>query len=264
MHSQYENLAIHWVPRAGSALEAFGTGWTGWCAESGSVAPVPERLRAPRRREGVPGRIAKLGFHANVKSPFRLAGGRSIWSLDRALEDLADRTAAIRLPKFELTVFDRQVVLALVKPSNAVTRLLADVADVVRLFQVTPDYAAMPGHGRAPLPGRRDWGSTEMPVLERFHLPLTDRLDLGTAYDVVAELAPMLAPVLAGQQLLADLALVGDPGGGRPWRLIERYELRDTPVRVLPTLPSEMSCQGPQLITPFGSIAGDDDELLIA
>ena len=264
MHGQYENYAIHWVPRRGTALEGFGTGWTGWCAESGSVARIPETLRPGRRCAGGAGHVAKLGFHANVKSPFRLARGRSIWALDRALQDLAERTACVRLPRLELTVFDNQVVLALTRPSNAVIRLLGEVAELVSIYQNAPQYSELPGFGEAPLPANRDWGSTDMPLLERFHMPLTDRLDLGAAYDVVAALDPILAPILRTQQLLSDLALVGDPGGNRPWRLIERYELREAPVRAVPKLPSEMSCRGPQLMEPFEEVSDEGPAQVIA
>ena len=262
MNCQYDNYAIYWVPRGGSPLETFGTAWSGWCADSGTHAFVPEEFQRCRRHDGVPGQVGKLGIHANVKSPFRLAQGRSIWALDRALQDLADRTAAIRLPRFELEVFDNQVVLALSRPNAAVIRLLSDVADLVRLYQVEPEYHTMPGFADAPVPASRDWGATNMPVLERFHLPLSDRLDLGTAFEVVDMLRPKLGEVLTRPQLLADLALVGDPGGNRPWRLIDRYELNESPVRARPKLPVEMECQGPQLMTTFEARTSESGALL--
>ena len=37
----------------------------------------------------------------------------------------------------------------------------------------------------------------------------------------------MLEPVLNERHRLSDLALMGDPGFGRPWRLLHRYPLAE-------------------------------------
>lgn len=256
----YTRYAIWWVPHPGSALARFGAAWTGWCADRGLTSKATARAALSRGWPGVPGGVARQGLHANVKSPFRLAEGRGIWALESALEALADRVTAVRLPRLALTVFDGRVVLAPTRPEEGVSRLMRAVAEAVRPVQVRPPY---PGFGRGcelalegvAVPGTRDWGACAMPTLERFHVPLTDRLTLGTAYEVVAELEPTLGEVLGRRQLLADLALVGDPGGGRPWRVIARYPLQCGAAPADAGLPAEMDCLGPSLMTPLGSEA---------
>jgi hypothetical protein len=243
---QYASYAIWWVPRPGTALARFGAEWTGWCADRGIVSATPALDAMARRRPGVPGSIGRFGLHATIKSPFRLMPGRSRWALEDALADLAERTEAIRLPPLELTVFDGHAVLALTRSDAAVARLLDAVAAVVRGFHLPPRYAAQGAQ-----PGSRDWGACSMPALERFHLPLTDRLALGAAYELVAELEPSLAPLLSGPQLVADLALVGDPGGGRPWRLLQRHALAEEVPDPEARVPTGMAWSGPSLLEPL-------------
>ena len=86
---------------------------------------------------------------------------------------------------------------------------------------------------------------------ERLHLPLTDRLDPGRARAVLAKLETRLAPVLARRQSVADLALVGDPGGGRPWRLLQRYALSGEPASSNAPVPAGMAWRGPSLLAPL-------------
>ncbi len=256
MQNDYEKFAIHWVPRDGTALADFGASWTGWCAEGGVLNRGPAKDTCSALRPGVPGSIAKIGLHAAVKSPFTLASGRCVWTLEQRLEMFAEHTSAIRLPRFELTVFDGQVVLALSRPCRAMTRMIGQIADLVRPLQASPSYAGAKGlaalaSGTRALPSDRDWGATRMPPIERFHLPLTDRLALGEAFEVISVLRPLLAPILDAPQRLADLALVAHPGGNGPWHVLERHELRDCPVRAVPRDTEALRCKGPRLMRPL-------------
>ncbi|MEO1494430.1 MAG: DUF1045 domain-containing protein [Pseudomonadota bacterium] len=224
------NFAVSWIPRPGSALARFGAGWTGWCADRGD-AEVSQELRAiAKGRKGVPGSISRHGLHAHIKSPFALDDDSDVASVQEAIASVARTTAPITLPRMEVTVFDGRVVMALAQPDPAVTRLVCAVASVVDPHLETPAYADEPDMGVSH-PALRDWGSCDMSVIERFHIPLTDRLELGVAYQVVADLRAILDPILTAEVSLADLALVGDPGDGQPWRLLERYQLTGSPGR---------------------------------
>lgn len=247
----YASYAIWWVPYPGTGLGRFGAEWTGWCADRGIVweGADPE-LPRPGLPDafGASGALARHGLHAGIRSAFRLAPGRSSWALEDALADLAERTEAIRLPALELTVFDGRVALALSRPDGAVARLLTAVDEALRPFRLPLPYAARADGAVAP--GRPDREAGAPVSLERFHLPLTDRLDLGTAYRIVAELGPRLDPLLARRQVLADLALVGDPGEGRRWRLLQRHALAGEPARDA-AVPTGMAWRGPSLLAPL-------------
>lgn len=254
MHSDYQDYAIYWLPRAGSALAEFGAGWTGWCPECGVSSDLPEYRRMRRGRPEMPGRGALHGLHAALKTPFRLARGRTVWALDHELIALAQSLPAIRLPRFELTVFDGQVVLALSRPSRPIVRLTRHIADLVKPFKAGPRYARYSGEwdlSGIQLPGQRAWIEPEAAPVARFHVPLSDRMELGLAYEMVDSLNPLLKSVLDEPQFLSDLALVGNPGKGRPWRLIERYALAEEPTRHGTIAPTGMACKGPRLFAPL-------------
>jgi hypothetical protein len=246
---EYESYAIWWVPRPGSALAQFGAAWTGWCADRGVVTPAPADLAAAGAPRNMPGWLGRRGLHASVSSAFRLASGRSCWALEDALADLTERTDAVMLPPLELTVFDGRVALALARPDAAVALLSKTVAEAVRPFALPLPFGAFEDGG-AEDPGSGDRGG-HAATLERFHLPLTDRLDLGRAYEVVAGLRSRLAPVLAPSQRVEDLAFVGDPGGGRPWRLLQRHALAGETARRQSRVPSGMAWRGPSMLAPL-------------
>ncbi len=46
---------------------------------------------------------------------------------------------------------------------------------------------------------------------------------------------------------LHDVALMGDPGEGRPLRVLQRYDLSDTPVR---RGANPLPCHGPKVLAP--------------
>ncbi len=245
----YTSYAIWWVPRPATGLGRLGSEWTGWCADNGIVSAEPA-TESPR--PGVPGQVGRHGLHATIRPAFRLTPGRSLWALEDALAELTERTEAIRLPTLELTVFDGHVALALSQPDPAVANLLSAVETALRPLRQPLPYMRATDAGQA---GDRGVVAPTPPALERFHLPLTDRLDLGTAYEIVAELEPRLAPVLARQQTIWDMALVGNPGEGRRWRLLQRYALIGEPASETAPVPAGMAWRGPSLLAPLSGAA---------
>lgn len=258
--------AIWWVPRPGTGLARFGMDWTGWCADGGTAGARRALAALSRSRAGVPGAVRLRGLHATIRAPFRLARGRSAWALDTALSELAGRTRPVRLPRLRLVVQDGRVVLAPMRPDEAVTRLLTSAAEAVRPFEVAPAYAALTGAGpvaagglvlpEAGCPGTPADPSVEPPATPaRFRLPLTDRMDAAAAAEIIAELEPELASVLARSHTVTDIALVGDPGRGRPWRVLERFALDEEATGGAARLPAGMDCRGPSLMAPLGRAA---------
>ena len=64
-------------------------------------------------------------------------------------------------------------------------------------------------------------------------------------------LAPCLRTILDEPQFLSEIALIGNPGRGRPWRVIERYPLAEEPMRGGVNTPTGMACKGPRLFEPL-------------
>ncbi|MEM7190374.1 MAG: hypothetical protein AAF439_12245, partial [Pseudomonadota bacterium] len=101
------------------------------------------------------------------------------------------------------------------------------------------------------------------PLIEPFVIPLTDTMDAPAAYDLAADLYAQLSQVLALPQRVSDVALMGDPGGDRPWRLIERYRLTGVGTARAQAEPVGMACPDPRPMPPVTSLMGSDWDTVI-
>lgn len=252
MSSDFESYAVYWVPRCEDPLARFGAHWTGWCTDQGE--PHDREGFFPRLSFEIPEitlETCRHGIHAVLKASFQLGEGRSRFLLEHCAARLAENMVAVPLPPLRLAVVDGQVSLvprhgssAIVALMTRIGRMLASIESAARGFaeDALPGLAAANGNGavHALLPTG----------VQPFHMPLTDRLAETTAQRVLAELQPILAPLLIQRRQLNDIAVMGDPGEGRPLRLLQRYELRDGPVS---GAGQAMSYAGPDLLAPtFG------------
>ena len=257
MSDEFEKYAVYWVPKRADALARFGVCWTGWCAEQGEHRTrgafrnlsfsVPAVTRHSRRH----------GLHATVKGPFRLGTGRSRFSLEHILGQLIEDSVAFQLPRLRLAVVDGCVALVPRQNCSALGNLVAQISDAL-----APLDAATPANGFAEaavvtlatdsIVAEDAEPLVQLPASDahRFHMPLTDPLGLETAFKVKEELEPVLEPILDEPRQLTDIALMGDPGQGRPLRVLERYDLRDWPLR---EASSALPCHGPNVLVSMVS-----------
>jgi hypothetical protein len=252
MSDEFEKYAVYWVPKRTNALARFGASWTGWCAEQG------ER-RSRVAFGGLSVDIAAItkhsrrhGFHAVIKAPFRLGAGRSRFSLEHVLGLLVEDSVSFQLPRLRLAMVGGCVALVPSQGSPALGDLVSRVGEAL-----APLDAAVPANGFAEartmaLAPDRNGVATADPVIKfpaavahRFHLPLTDPIGPELALEVMEKLQPVLEPILQEPRQLHDLALMGDPGEGRPLRVLLRYDLRDWPLR---KTSGAMPCQGPHVL----------------
>ena len=258
MSDEFENYAVYWVPKHADALARFGTSWTGWCAERGEHRP---RGKFPGVSAAVPAITRQLwrhGIHAVIKAPFRLRQGSGQFSVEHVLEQVIEECVAFRLPRLQLAVIGGSV--AALVPRQDCAALAALVARVGEA--IAPLETATPANGSAAPAGIAGEGIealVQLPATDahRFHIPLTDRLPLEVAFRVMEELQPLLEPAMDETRRLHDVALMGDPGEGRPLRVLQRYDLRETPLhRGANPLP----CLGPHVLAPMldDPMAGTD------
>lgn len=222
MQGDYVRYAIYWIPQRGTALAEFGCAWTGWCAEGAHPQPQTKAFA----RAGTPGALAQHGLHAALAAPFRLKKGHSLWGLERAVEAVAAATRVMRLPMLELTGGD-DLMLTLGQRSEQMTTLIA------RLERALAPMAE---------------GGTHR--VGAFRVPLTMPGGTRTADTARAVLEPFLGAILNRRQAVTDLAMMGYPGGGRPWRVLERYALARAEAPETAG-PAGMACAGPALIAPL-------------
>lgn len=249
MPGNYVQYAIRWVPHHATELAAFGRGWTGWCAETGGHAEPGEIRRLGRKTRRAPMSLARAGFGAVIRSPFRLAEGRSQWRLEEIMMNLSQAAPALQLPAFVLEADSGRVMLRPRHTGKAIRDLLSHVATGVRLVQAVPAPA---------VPGTADPGAASDPA-EVFRIPLAMGLTVGASKALAADLERRLAPAFAENHVLSDLALMGDPGGGRPWRVVDRYALCRDAARHVPGF--DCPCQP---MPPLNSVTGSDWDTVIA
>ena len=255
MSDEFERYAVYWVPKRADALARFGASWTGWCAERGEPRARGEFRGVTVNIPAITRRIWRHGLHAVIKAPFHLGAGRSRFSIEHTLWGLIEESVSLRLPRLRLAVVGGRVALVPRQNCSALDDLVARIGDAM-----APLDMAAPSNGfavaSAPAPdGTRgitggDIASlVQIPAADahRFHMPLTDRLGLEVAFEVMEELRPLLAPMLDEPRRLDDVALMGDPGAGRPLRVLERYDLRATPLR---RASSALPCHGPHVLAP--------------
>src|SRR5690625_273589 len=249
-----ERYAVWWVPQQDSRLARFGAEWTGWCPERGSRDPVSELSRFADTHANLPAALRLRGLHAPIGPAFRLAEDRSPWALERALAECAARMAPIALSPLRLEIDDNRVRLAFEPAQAALTELVSDVTEALHpLHMIAPlDGAASTGMSvNSGMARRDDAGAAESAMRPCLWLSGSS----SAAAEIMARLAPILAPILDEPAMLSDLALICDPGGNRPWRVLERFELQGSPGAGQRPIPSGMDCFGPRLFTPLGAMA---------
>lgn len=260
MSSDYQRYMIAWIPQVGSPLAKFGKDWTGWCADDLDTAPAWPR----DNRLGLSGQrweIALRGLHATLSRPFKLAPGRSRWRLDDALSAAAKTIPALAVPGFELQVVDGQVVLVPRHFLDAIERLQDRVADVVHLVATRPGHKTKDPTGLGPIPAGLGSGA---PAIPRFVVPLTDRIDGSGARDVAAMLRPRIAGLISPVHMLDDLALLGDTGRRRRWRLLERYRLAERSLENVEKGPEPLQCPDARELPLLEAVMGSDWDTVIA
>lgn len=247
MFDDFDRYAVYWVPRRPDPLAPFGSAWTGWCAEDGEHRARSQfDDRFPDLAE-ITRELCRHGLHGIITAPFRLAPGRSRFSVEHVLDAIVEEAVSFRLPRFELAVVDGRVALVPQQSSGALAALITRVTDALAplIARATPQ-----GFAEAPAHGKPDGAVVPFgPVAQhRFHVPLTDAQPLERAHALKAALAPLVEPLLGAPRGVSEVALMGDPGGGRPLRVLQSYALLDWPLRPgARALPSH----GPQVFAPM-------------
>jgi len=243
MFDEFERYAVYWVPKRPDSLARFGASWTGWCAERGEFRPRGAATGLAVDLAGEPQNIWRHGFHGVIRAPFRLRPGQSRFAIETAMESLAHECVGFPLPTLQLSVLDGQVALVPHETSVALAALLSRTSVA---FGRMAAEAIVP----APVATARSGQIVQLPAAtaHRFHAPLTDPLAVDAAFEVMERLRPALEPILGEPRQLDEIALMGDPGEGRPLRVLQSYELRQTPPR---RATIALPCQGPQMLAPL-------------
>jgi putative phosphonate metabolism protein len=225
--------AIYWAPLRDSVLARLGASWLGRDSEGHVVARRPpvagftdgslDTLTAEPRR---------YALHATLKPPFALPENTDPAMLRQALAGFAATQPRVILPALRLTRLERFIALTLSAPCPALDDLAADCVTAFDRFRAPPSPAELARRRAAILSPAGEahlarWGYPYVLDRFRFHVTLTGPLEPAEAERLMAPLAALFQPATDAPVALDDLALFHEPSASAPFRLVERFALRN-------------------------------------
>ncbi|GAB4166090.1 MAG: DUF1045 domain-containing protein [Thalassobaculales bacterium] len=216
--------ALYYAPAADEPLFALGREWLGRDVVTGESLAIPD----DRRQATVSAR--HYGFHATLKPPMALAGGRSEAGLLAAAAEFAASNAPA--PAAPLVLADLDGFLALVPawPSAPVQRLCDAVVRGFEPFRAPPEEADIARRRKAGLSARQEqllarWGYPYLFDEFRLHLTLSDRLTADQRASLRPQLEARVAALPAGRFLLDAIAVFRQEERAAPFMQIARFAL---------------------------------------
>jgi putative phosphonate metabolism protein len=229
--------AVYWAPPKDSVLARLGAGWLGRDGEGGAVPQRPPVAGfGDDRLDALTAEPRRYALHATLKPPFALAEATDPAMLRQALAGFAAAHPRVLLPALRLTRLDRFIALTPSAPCPALDALAAGCVTAFDRFRAPPLAAELARRRAAGLSPAEEahlarWGYPYVLDCFRFHVTLTGPLEPAEAERLAAPLTALFQPAMETPIALDDIALFHEPSAGTPFRLIERFALRDTATR---------------------------------
>lgn len=209
--------AIFFTPPPDHPLTAAAAGWLGRDAWSDAELPqdsvrgfgmgeIRDLTAFPRR----------YGFHATLKPPFRLVGGRMIEELDRALETFSRGLVPIRIRALRIERIGNFFALTPSAPIEALDTLAADVVQYFDPFRAPPSAEEIerrrPEHLTASQREHlRRWGYPYVFRDFRFHMTLTGEVPEPHWHRMGWVLEERFGPLIKEPLVIDSLSLFVEP-----------------------------------------------------
>lgn len=229
--SDYQRYAIYYAPPAQSDLGQFGNGWLARDPATDDILPRPDvsGLSADEIMSATSS-PARYGFHGTLKPPFALRDGQTRSELEAAVAGFCAQNAPIFCGPLMLKSIGRFLALVPTDPLTGLETLAASLVRALDGFRQPEDEPAMNKRRAVGLTNRQEeylvaWGYPYVMEEFRFHLTLTNKLDGDQVSGFETALAQVVAPLCQAPFEVRDICLFGDPGGGKPFRLLRRFEL---------------------------------------
>jgi putative phosphonate metabolism protein len=184
--------AIYYASAADSELDRFGAHLLGYDAFRGEDLPFPDGIEhtLPDWRD-LTQDPRKYGFHATLKAPMPLAGGKTEQELLDACEAFAGTARPIPVISPVVNAIGDFIAIVPSQPSAELQQLAADAVTGFEHFRapLTPQDRARRNPDRLP-PKQREyldrWGYPYVMEEFRFHMTLTGRLPADRRESVLA------------------------------------------------------------------------------
>lgn len=190
-----------------------GAAWLGWDNRTGT-----EIALATDDQTRLTDRPRKYGFHATIKAPFRLAGGRSETNLIEALDTLATDHTAISLNSLKIAQIGRFYAFTAPDEQAALVHLSSAAVRDLDPFRAPLTEGDLARRRASKLSTEEDaalvrWGYPYVMKLFRFHLTLTG--PVRSEPSPLSHLQSWFSDALRNPLAVDSLSLVGEREDGR-------------------------------------------------
>ena len=221
-----QRWAVYYAPPADSALWQLGSQWLGRDAETGKHSPAPPGID-PLIWQQLVAKPRHYGLHATLKPPFVLQPSRTPDELLDAVQRLASQTPAFLMPPLAIGMLGDFLALRPTGPCaeiNALAERCVRDLDVFRHPLPRPTPAKASAREKA-LNAR--WGYPYVLDAFRFHLTLTDAIQVKQQPAVSAAIRDLLGPALTGAPTpIQGIAVYHQAGRDQPFTLRTRFALK--------------------------------------
>ncbi len=234
----FMRYAVYWAPEEADPMRAFGAAWLGHDPASGQPVLHREGLGlAADVANDLTTEPRHYGLHATLKAPFRLKPDARLAELVDATDALARSIKSFTIEPLRLTNLSGFLALCPSSPSSELDALAQ--RSVIELDPMRAPLTPAERARRKPQYLTPDqlqlldtWGYPHVFEHFRFHITLTKRLTDAERSLVQPLLEKATRPFCSKPFSVGSIALFGDPGDGRPFRLVQRFPL--SPPRVSP------------------------------
>ena len=229
--TDYQRYALYFAPHAESDLGTFGNGWLGREPAQDIDLPRPE-ISNLNANDIIAATTSptRYGFHGTLKPPFALKNGQGRADLEAAVERLCADAAPITCGPLILKSIGQFLALVPTEPVTPLENLAGMLVRGLDSFREPEDAAGMNKRRSAGLTERQEdyliaWGYPYVMEEFRFHLTLSNKLAPEQLARFEESLRPIIAPLCDAPFQIDDICLFGDPGNGKPFRLLKRFAL---------------------------------------
>ncbi|ESR23847.1 DUF1045 domain-containing protein [Lutibaculum baratangense] len=222
--------AVYFAPDPQEPLHALAASWLGRDPVTGETLAPPDLL-ARDEHEALVAAPRRYGFHATLKAPFRLAEGATPEGLDEALEGLAGRVGAVRIPVLSLQRLGPFFALVPALPIPALDDFAASIVKELDPFRAQPASEELARRREAGLTERQAellerWGYPYVLDEFRFHMTLTGPVPEDRAPVVEKALTTHFEKAI-GRSLTVDrLCRFVEPLSGEDFQLVRTHPIR--------------------------------------
>ncbi|WP_169566299.1 DUF1045 domain-containing protein [Sneathiella limimaris] len=245
--TDFERYALYYAPERGSLLARLGNGWLGRDPETGECLETPHSVEISEEEfKNYIVSPKRYGFHGTLKAPFRLKPGVSQADLETVLERFATSTGPVTTAPLKLRQFKNFTALVPGEVSEDLSALAFYCVKELEPFRAPLASYELERRRQVDLSPRQeqhlqDWGYPYVLDEFRFHLTLTGEVPERKQPAMENLVAKWFAAILQDPFVIREVCLFGDPGGGLPFKLVQRYGLQGAAVPSRSSMPDTLT-----------------------